>query len=77
MSYSCVGVCHKDNVIIIPNDYGYRITPSYVAFTDSEILVGDSAKIQSNSNCRNTVFDIHRLIGRDFYHQDIKNGKKV
>ncbi|RGB34222.1 heat shock protein 70 [Rhizophagus diaphanus] len=75
-SFSSVSVWHEDNVIIIPNDYSNRITPSYVAFTDSEILVGDAAKIQSISNCRNTVFDIHRLLGRDFYHYDIQYGMK-
>ncbi|CAG8446956.1 uncharacterized protein OCT59_001352 [Rhizophagus irregularis] len=75
-TFSSVSVWREDNVIIIPNDYSNRITPSYVAFTESEILVGDAAKIQSISNCRNTVFDIHRLIGRDFDHYDIQYGMK-
>jgi L1 cell adhesion molecule like protein len=53
-------------VDIIANDMGNRTTPSYVAFTDSERFVGDSAKNQAAMNPRNTVFDAKRLIGRKF-----------
>jgi len=65
-TYSCVGIWQNDRVEIIPNDQGNRITPSYVAFTEEEKLVGDAAKNQVAMNPSNTVFDAKRLIGRKF-----------
>lgn len=62
-TYSCVGVLRNDQLEIIPNDQGNRITPSWVAFTDHEMLIGDAARNQASQNPERTIFDPKRYIG--------------
>jgi endoplasmic reticulum chaperone BiP len=76
-TYSCVGVYKNGKVEIIANDQGNRITPSWVAFTDEERLVGDSAKNQAAINPENTVFDVKRLIGRKYSDSTVQHDKKL
>nr|AAL68968.1 heat shock protein 70 [Chromochloris zofingiensis] len=72
-TYSCVGLWQHDRVEIIANEQGNRTTPSYVAFTDTERLIGDAAKNQVAMNPINTVFDAKRLIGRKFSDPTIQH----
>jgi heat shock protein 1/8 len=75
-TYSCVAVWQNDRVEIVANDQGNRTTPSYVAFTDDERLVGDAAKNQAAANPKNTVFDAKRLIGRKFTDPTVQSDMK-
>src|SRR5690242_6788756 len=75
-TYSCVGVWQNDRVEIITNDQGNRTTPSYVAFNDTERLIGDAGKNQVAMNPSNTVFDAKRLIGRNFSDRVVQEDMK-
>jgi molecular chaperone DnaK (HSP70) len=75
-TYSCVGIFKNGRVEIIPNELGNRITPSQVAFTDEEKLVGESAKNQASQNPERTVYVVKRLIGRSFADKEVQKDLK-
>jgi endoplasmic reticulum chaperone BiP len=76
-TYSVVGVWKNGEVQIIPNEMGNRITPSVVAFTDSERLIGDGAKNQLPQNPENTIYTIKRLIGRKYSDKTVQYDKTL
>eukprot|EP00823_Brevimastigomonas_motovehiculus_P004691 TRINITY_DN31_c0_g1_i1.p1 TRINITY_DN31_c0_g1~~TRINITY_DN31_c0_g1_i1.p1 ORF type:complete len:667 (-),score=224.99 TRINITY_DN31_c0_g1_i1:421-2421(-) len=76
-TYSCVAIMRNNQVEIIANDQGNRTTPSYVAFTETERLVGEAAKNQAPMNPKNTVFDAKRLIGRRYSDKTVQDDMKL
>merc|ERR1719389_1576674 len=75
-TYSCVGIFKNGRVEIIQNELGNRITPSYVAFTDEERLVGEAAKNQAALNPKRSINVVKRLIGRKFDDKEVQRDMK-
>ena len=75
-TYSCVGIFKNGRVEIIPNEFGNRITPSFVAFTDEERLVGEAAKNQAANNPKRSIYVVKRLIGRKFDDKEVQRDLK-
>jgi heat shock protein 5 len=75
-TYSCVGIFKNGRVEIIQNELGNRITPSYVAFTDEERLVGEAAKNQASLNPERSINVVKRLIGRKFDDKEVQRDMK-
>ena len=69
---SCVAIIENGNTKVIENSEGARTTPSIVAYTNDEILVGASAKRQAVTNPKNTIYAAKRLIGRKFKEQAVQ-----
>ena len=76
-TYSCVGIFRNGSVEIIPNELGNRITPSVVAFTDDDRLVGEAAKNQAALNPKRTIYSVKRLIGRKYNDKEVQMDKKL
>ncbi len=74
---SCVAVIEGKETKVIENAEGHRTTPSVVAFTEGEVLVGHSAKRQSVTNPKNTLYAIKRLIGRTFDEEAVQKDIKL
>eukprot|EP00934_Nitzschia_sp_Nitz4_P000740 Nitzschia sp. Nitz4//scaffold54_size114964//210//2608//NITZ4_003831-RA/size114964-snap-gene-0.211-mRNA-1//-1//CDS//3329554291//740//frame0 len=77
-TYSCVAVWRNGRVDVCPNEQGHRITPSYVGFLkDGTRLVGDAAKNQASQNPTGTIFDVKRLIGRNYKDSTVQKDKTL
>ena len=75
-TYSCVGIYKNGRVEVIPNEFGNRITPSFVAFTDDEKLVGEAAKNQAHQNPERSIYVVKRLIGREYRDKELQKDLK-
>ena len=75
-SNCCIGAFIDGNVEIIPNDFGEKLTPSYITFTESDILIGNSSKNQMTRYPSTTIFNIKKLIGRKFNDIEVQENIK-
>ena len=74
---SCVSVMDGTTPKVIENSEGDRTTPSFVAYTDDDILVGQSAKRQAVTNPKDTLYAVKRLIGRKFDEDAVKKDQDI
>jgi len=74
---SCVAVMEGQTPRVIENAEGDRTTPSIVAFTPEEVLVGSAAKRQAVTNPENTIYAVKRLIGRRFDDEVVQEDLKI
>ena len=74
---SCVAIMDGSQARVIENSEGARTTPSIVAFTDDERLVGQPAKRQAVTNPTNTVFAVKRLVGRRTTDAEVEKDRKL
>ena len=75
-TYSCIAVVRNNNIEIIPNEMGVNITPSIVSFDDKGILVGEQTLNQLIKNPKKTIYNIKRLIGKNYNDKEVLNDIK-
>lgn len=75
-TYSVCAIFKDGNVEIIPNDQGNRSTPSFISFSNEEIIVGEVAKNQTHINPKSTIYDVKRIIGRKYTDPGLQNDLK-
>jgi len=66
LGYCCAAIFHMNKIEVIPNEHGQQTTPHWIAFHDSDIHVGESAKVHAINDAANSLYDIGRIAGKSF-----------